>query len=323
MKKQFIMAAVAIMAVAGCAKTEVVNVDSGRAIGFSSFVGKPTKAVTVVESLSNDFYVFGNYGDGTSWTGQAFNNEINTTAYYWQSGQTYRFGAYADGSNGRIAGATFDAASQTLEFPGYTAGTKDLVAAVTDDIDADIYYTAGTQTATPVPLIFSHMLSQVKFTFTTDAAATYNMTITEVKINGAVVTADGKFTAAGAVWTGSTEGTYEYTLNPNNISSGVSASEVNLVIPQGGTDQLTVTFKAEISGEATGNAEFTANLGHSLSSLPANTWQPGYCYNYNAKVLLKDVIDNPEDKVQITFTPTVDGWQDAGSVDTVPSEVLP
>lgn len=320
MKKLLFTAAVAIMALASCAKTEVVKIDENRAIGFDSFVGKPTKDVSLVTALTTDFYVFGNYGTGTDWTGQAFNNEISSTTYYWKAGQTYRFGAYADGSNGKIAGATFDAANKRLRFQGYTADdSKDLVAAVTGDVDADTHYTQGNPSATPVSLTFSHMLSQVKLTFTTDAAATYNMTITDVKINGAVITADGTFSETGAEWTGGTQdGVYAYTLSPNTISNGVSASQVKLVIPQGSTNNLTVTFKATITGEDEGEAEFTANLGHDLASLAANTWEPGYCYNYNATVKLIDVIDNPDDKVQITFTPTVDTWKDAGNVDITP-----
>lgn len=322
MKKLLFTAVVVIMALASCAKTEVVKVDESRSIGFDSFVGKPTKDVSVVTTLSNDFYVFGNYGDGNTWTGQAFNNEISSTAYYWQADQIYRFGAYADGSNGRIAAAAFDAASQKLTFQSYTADdTKDLVAAVTENIVANDYYTQGSSSATPVPLTFSHMLSQVKLTFTTDAAATYKMTITDVKINGAVITADGTFTkTGGAEWTGGTnDGEYSYTLDPNVIASGISSSQVKFVIPQDGTDQLTVTFKATLSGEeATGEAEFSASLGHTLSSLASNTWEPGYCYNYNALVKLENVIANPEDKVQITFTPSVETWKETENVDIAP-----
>ena len=83
------------------------------------------------------------------------------------------------------------------------------------------------------------------------------------------------------------------------------------MIPQSGTDALTVTFTAEITGEADGTANFTATLGHAISDLTENTWTNGYRYNYIATVELDKVIENPEGLVKITFTPTVEEWKDA------------
>ena len=330
MKKQILTVAVAALALAGCSKSETVEVASNRAIGFNSFVNKNTRAVKTIDdasALGTNFYVFGRYGTAPDW-GIAFDNEISTATYYWQAGKTYHFGAYANGANGKIDNATFDAGTQTLTFPGYTPDdTKDLVAAVTGDITADTYINSKD----PVDLGFKHLLSQVKLTFTTDAAATYKMTITNVKIEGAVSTADGTYdgntnTATwDAISTGGNNGyTYEkFGTTGKVISSGVPADQVKFVIPQGNTNGLKVTFTATLKGtEATGTATFEATLGHSLST-GANIWNPQYCYNYTAKVPLEKVIDNPEGKVQITFNPTLENWKPFEDITTTPETTEP
>lgn len=318
MKKSLFVLGVAVAALASCMQNEVVDIPQNRAIGFNAFVNNQTKAVTEVETatIGTDFYVFGNYGTSDTWTGQSFNNEISTAVYYWQTGQTYRFGAYKDGG-AKNATVRFDATGQALTFPDYTPDdAKDLIAAVAGDFAADTYI----GNSNPVGLNFKHLLSQVKLTFKTDAAAVYNMTITSVKINGALSQSTATYTNGTVTWkpaaaagTGTTNNGYSYDALSNSgvISSGVISEQSKLVIPQSGTNSLTVTFTATISGEATGTAEFTADLGHSITSLDANTWTHGYRYNYIADVKLEDVIDNPDGKVKITFTPTVEDWEDA------------
>ena len=335
MKKQILTVAVAALALAGCSKSETVEVAGNRAIGFNSFVNKNTRAVTTIDgatALGSNFYVFGRYGTAPSpdWNGIAFDNEISTAVYYWQAGKTYRFGAYANGAKGakgKINDATFDAGTQTLTFPKYTPDdTKDLIAAVTGDIKESEY----SPTRKAVELNFKHLLSQVKLTFTTDAAATYKMTITDVKIEGAVSTANGKYNGT-ATWTAIPEsGNNGYTYEDFGttaeggkvISSGVPADQVKFVIPQESTDNLKVTFIATLKGtEAGGTATFEATLEHALST--ANTWMPQYCYNYTANVPLKKVIENPEGKVQITFNPSLEDWKPFEDITTTPGTTEP
>lgn len=353
MKRSLFWLGAAAMALASCTNSEVMEVAENRAIGFSSFVGKPTKAVTPVESItSKQFYVFGEYGNTTSgWSkvGQAFNNELGSAVYYWQPSQTYRFGAYADGTNGKIEtsgdGATvaFSAADKKLTFTNYTPNdSKDLVAAISADITTDGTVSSGTNPG-PVSLTFNHMLSQVKLTFTTEAADTYQLTITDVKINGAVSTATGTYIeGTGASWdTGSATAGYSYedfkTKDDGTIaiSKEAPASQVKLVIPQGSTNGLSVTFTATIKGEKPAGStiitkDFTATLGHSLKTTPNtgsgisaaladNTWTAGYCYNYTAKIDIDDIVDNASSLVPITFTPSVTDWIDAGNTDVTPN----
>jgi len=333
MKRGLFMLGVAVAALSGCSQSEILEVAEGRAIGFSSFVNNNTRAVNEVTTGNlSEYYVFGNYGSGgaSDWTGQAFNNELNTTLYYWQPGKIYRFGAYADGNGGKIAssGVNFDAATQKLTFTNYTPDdTKDLVAAVTGNETA---YTYIASSETKVPLNFKHLLSQVKLTFTSTAAATYKLTISDVRIAEAVSTCTGDYTASGVTW--NTDGTttkngyvYDFFRTEDRvISSGVSQYQSKLVIPQSGTEQLYVYFTATIKGEEPSESadltkKFKATLGHTAADGDSdnNKWQPSYCYNYIANVEIKDIVDNPDNLVEINFKVAgVEEWKpvEAGTV---------
>lgn len=333
MKRSLFMLGVAVAALSGCSQSEILEVAEGRAIGFSSFVNNNTRAVNeVTEGNLSQYYVFGNYGSGgaSDWSGQAFNNELNTTLYYWQPSMTYRFGAYADGNGGKIASSavSFDAANSKLTFTNYTPDdTKDLVAAVTRDETADTYIASP---ETKVPLNFKHLLSQVKLTFTSTAAATYKLTISDVIIDGAVSTCTGEYTTSGVTWNTNVspvKGGYVYDFfgtEGKEISSGVSQYQSKLVIPQSGTEQLYVYFTATIEGEKPSGStnltkKFKAALGHTAADGDSdnNKWQPSYCYNYIANVEIKDIVDNPDNLVEINFEVTgVEEWKpvEAGTV---------
>lgn len=331
MKRSLFMLGVAVAALSGCSQSEILEVAEGRAIGFSSFVNNNTRAVDEVTTGNlSEYYVFGNYGSGgaSDWTGQAFNNELNTTLYYWQPSMTYRFGAYADGNGGKIASSavSFDAENSKLTFTNYNPDdTKDLVAAVTGDKTADTYIASS---GTKVPLNFKHLLSQVKLTFTSTAAATYKLTISDVRIAEAVSTCTGEYTTTGVTW--DTDGTttkkgYVYDFfetEGKEISSEVSQYQSKLVIPQSGTELLYVYFTATIKGEKPSGSKistknFRAALGHTAADVDANAWEPSYCYNYIANVEIKDIVDNPDNLVEINFKVTgVEEWKpvEAGTV---------
>ena len=326
MKKSLFVLGVAVAALASCTQSEVLEVAENRAIGFDAFVNNQTKAVIPVTSInSSQFYVFGEYATTTdSWTteGSAFNNETGDATYYWEPNKTYRFGAYADGLAGKVGNASFDAATKTLSFPAYTPKDLDLVAAVSADIDSKDATQATN--ANKVALTFKHMLSQVKLTFTTDASSTYQLTISGVSISNAVSTADGTLVGdAGTPTWNNTSATAGYAYEEFNeggqlVSKNAPVDQVKLVIPQSNTDGITVTFTATVKAEGTGTTTFTANLGHTLTD--ANTWKPGYCYNYTANVELDKVLDNlGENNVPILFEPSVGGWQAEQDVPVTPT----
>lgn len=93
-----------------------------------------------------------------------------------------------------------------------------------------------------------------------------------------------------------------------------ASSKSKLVIPQDGTDQLKVTFTATIIGAGlnkTANFEAILAVDENIAGTSeANTWMPGYCYNYTATINGDDIDPNLENQ-KIEFTPTVNPWQDA------------
>lgn len=315
---------VAVAALASCTNEEVVSVPENAAINFTSFVNNTTKAVTEVgvsDLSGGQYYVFGNFGTNQNsstagdWTDQVFNNELSTVTYYWSVGNYYRFGAYADGVGGKLEGATFDAATQTLTFSNYTPNdAKDLIAALgTGDASADVPENA-------VPLDFDHMLSQVGFTFYTTDGTEYEIAITGLKVTGAIQTgATGTYTTTGASWTGGSDADYSY----DNIEDVYHVASITneepqqfkLVIPQSvpgtdASDKIQVSFTATITGDGinttdgANSEEFTIDL----TSPDTEGWKPGFRYNYTAMV--NGAIIAGLDPIEFTASVT-DDWQDA------------
>lgn len=314
MKKSLLVLGVAVAALASCTNEEVVSMPEGRAIGFNSFVNNNTKAVTEVTSLSSDqFYVFGRFSsDGSQWSSETlFKNELASKNYYWVQGNQYRFGAYADGEGGKLTDVSFEPSTQTLTFSNYTPDdAKDLLAATgTANASSNI-------PSDPVSLNFSHMLSQVAFTFNTEDGNEYVIAISDISIQKAIKTATGTYTNASGTpaiaWDGNAETAAAYTY-PDivDIADGQDHKESKLVIPQelpsDDASKIQVVFTASITGGGlTSVAPRTFTLD--LTSPDTEGWKPGYRYNYTATVNGENIQDALK---PITFTTTVTGWEDA------------
>lgn len=332
MKTNLFLLGMAVAAFSSCTNEEVTDVAQNRAIKFNQFVENNTREVQEVESLSS-FYVFGKFGEiSNSYTTQIFNNESQDTPYYWVANKFYIFGAYADGNNGKIEDVTFDSAKKQLVFTNYSPDdTKDLVAAISDEVESGDNSTTNDN---KVSLTFHHMLSQVKFTFNTTDGKEYQIKISNLKIN-AVKTSTGNITLKESNnvtinWenTSATKGDYDYPFISDVANENKTASsESKLVIPQNGTDQLNVIFTATVTGGGLDNktANFTANLSVAENiaggSSNANTWIPGYRYNYTAEINAKMISEggeNPETLYPITFNATVNNWETAENQNTTP-----
>lgn len=328
MKKSLVICGVAALALASCTQNEVLNVNESRAIGFDAFVNNNTRAVTEVKALT-DYYVFGNFGT-SDFSGVAYNNESKNQTYYWaETGNKYRFGAYANGDAGKLTTTTqvsfapATGTNGTLTFTGYTPDGKDLVAAVAEEYEVE-----GTENAdTKVSLSFKHLLSQVKFTFKTTDADTYTIAISELKINGAVSKATGTYDGAVNWDTSANTQTSGYSYDDiadiADAAANYQGSSVETVIPQGNTNTLNVTFKATVSGGGmeTKEATFTANLDYEATNIESgevgtdNTWTAGYIYNYIATINA-DQIDPTIENKKINFeVQAIENWIPANDTD--------
>lgn len=326
MKKQVLMMAALALALGGCSKTETTDVAQGRAIGFDTFVGKSTKAVTEVDNNSlTKFYVFGSYGSTGSWTPVFTNVGVSggtvgtggtewtpEQTAYWQPSTTYHFGAYSNGNNS-LDGASFNAESQTLTFTDYAVGDNDLIAAIPEDKTTD----ATVTDEGAVELTFSHLLSQVKFTFKNEDSYDYTMEISNIKIENAVKVATGTLVKGSTViWEGTANEEYDFgTLSDIAQAEGEGTHSTDLLVIPQSNETLVVSFTATFSDKtgqlAQGN--FTASLayGGNEAGTTANTWTPGFKYNYVATINGSTINEDLEQQV-IKFTvESVTPWDDA------------
>lgn len=331
MKKSIYLLGMAVAALSSCSQSDVVEMPESRAIGFSSFVNNNVRDVQEEASgtLSGAFYVFTRYGGNNenNFTSTAHNNEPSTAIHYWTASQDYRFGAYKNGTT-KLANAEFTpaASASVLKFPGYTPDDQnDLIAAF-----GEATTSADVTGQGKVGLDFKHLLSQVKFTFTTDATAVYNLTISEVKITNAISKSTCTYTAGTPtiVWDGTgVEGVesngyiYEDFTSGKAISIENPASQSKLVIPQSGTDAIKVTFKAKVDGAGITMAEAKDFEGYLAYEDGDDTWNPGFRYNYSVKINVKDIVDSTSGLVIIEFTPTVDPWEDEQNTNVTPNKV--
>ena len=308
----FLLGAAAIAALSSCSQSEVMEVAENRAIGFNTFVDNNTRAVKDITTASlSKFYVFGDYDDGAS---VAFNNtEVGGASggtytpvnpAYWQTSKTYEFGAYSNGkgSNGKGDQLTASFSNGALTISDYSVdNTKDLIAATASDVAAPA---AGEEKN--VQLTFKHLLSKVKFTFSTSAVPeAFRMEVSNLKFSGIKTAATCVFSnnAITTDWTG-TDGEYSIaTLGDYAVTKGSASTEDILVIPQANTDieaSFTVTIYDQATDEQIATNDFTA-------SLACTEWVEGNVYNYTAEINPDDVDDQMK---EIKFTVTkVEEWQ--------------
>ncbi len=331
MKTNLFLLGMAVAAFSSCTNEEVTDVAQNRAIQFDTFVNNNTRAVTEVgsgigQTQLTSYYLFGKYGDGAeNYSDPVFANEPSSAIAYWTANKYYAFGAYADGNGNRIDNANFEANTGKLTFPNYTPDDKkDLVAAIARaETDADV------TNENAVSLQFVHMLSQVKFTFKTEVADSYTITISGLKFN-AVKIADGSYTktteSTGTIeWTRNSVGDYTYKEMSDiaDKNKNYTDSDVKLVIPQDNTNNISVTFTATLSGpgiDSDVEKVFTADLGYevgSISGTETNIWTPGYRYNYTATINADNIKD---DLKEIKFETEVTPWKDANDTTVTPSE---
>ena len=262
--------AVAALALGGCTKNETVDVADSNVIGFSAFVGNPTKAtVTQVTAFFNNEKVYASNG---VW---AYDNLKQWVA------ADYEFAAYSNGGSasavdGKIAiGVTFDGTDLVIsDYKVDYEDQRDLVTAVsTSDINA---------TNSPVEFTFDHALAMIKFTLV-NGVGKNDIAISGFKIKSVGNTATVTTTTSGATWgaTSTVEDLSGADFTSTQATPGVSDEFV--VIPQEGTD-LVVEFTAKITPD--GGAAITKALTATIANYE---WEPSFRYNYTATITGTDL----------------------------------
>lgn len=317
MKKLFIMGLAAMgLALTACNSDETVEMAKGKAIGFSSFVDKSTRATDVTLDNLNSMEVYGwrsnNQGDK-----QIFNAQQVTVAKngegtysplkYWEANYTYNFEAIAPKSG--VNGVQFAAAK--------AGGTITFA----NDAQTDLIYAKATETTMPanitaapdkVNFTFQHQLARVKFTFknTFRADAVAKISVKNVKITNAYKNGTITPAATDAKWT-ATNNDFEVsfansaTKAPTNLvaSTGVGETDHMYLIPTDKEESYEVTFTVTLDQNGV-----TTDYNHTVTI--KTTQLIGKSYNYVAEIGASNI--NPDSQLYpIEFKATVDPWVDA------------
>ena len=185
MKRFFILASAAIVALASCAKTEVVSNNEPQEIAFKQLAGPMTKA----EALKTDMGVFAYTADGSKYFGpvQFINKDGvwkgNPSQYYpLQTALDFACYSPCDGFNNW----SYDNTNQTLTSPVF-ADVK-----AVDVLYGEKIYADCSKKSSPVSVLFKHALAQVsvKVSSNVPAAITVNSVTLKGLCTGGKVTVD-------------------------------------------------------------------------------------------------------------------------------------
>lgn len=306
------------MAFASCTQSEVLDVNENRAIGFDAFSGKATRAVSDIIGGGGDastftkFFVYGSYknGDGSEYTSVYSNDEVvynsgwsATETQYWVAGKNYKFAAYSDGNAAlpKEITATFADATGKLKIEGYQVSDKDLILA--EEATGN-----GTDKGN-VSLSFSHLLSKVKFTFSTTFNADLTVTVTNLTFSP-----ENKGTWDNSDWSVTSGNTAAKTISSYVAkSSDPVASEEFYVLPQDNAS-LKASFTVTVTDPG-GAKLFEKNFtgislasGNDANTSTNNEWVKGYAYNYTA-VIKPENMDGGTTSDPIVFSPSVGAWE--------------
>ena len=344
------LAAMAVaVSMASCSLDEVMEQPAQQAIGFSSFVGKPTKSATEIikpdvtgttgQTPLTDFWVFGRYGakDGSSYDNVVFTNEkvtVTSSSFtnvgpataannkYWVANKDYMFAAYSDGNKQITDDVSFDDGGH-ITITNYEVGDNDLILATPDKVSTQT--TISTQ-PNAVALTFNHLLSQVAFEFKNGFTNGYKVKITDLKFS-ANSKATYSYQTSDYGWSTPEQGTNDeesYTINEDNAfdNSTAQTSAYNFIIPQS-NENITASFKVIVYdtdgmtqiAEKTYNNDNAVPLATGSTTTPSgnNTWIAGYKYKYTATID-GNVLDDVMFPIQFTVS-SVEGWEDGDTPD--------
>lgn len=308
MKKVLLIGLAATAMLASCSNDETVEMAQPKAIGFTSFVDKSTRAVDTNLDNLGVISVYGWRGDTQIFNAQdvtVTNNGNGTYSpiRYWESGYVYAFEAIKpkSGENGVV----------------FTAKKEGGTINFTNNAETDLLY-AGIETKTTaenlnetpgnVNFTFKHLLSRVKFTFKNSFPenAVAKITVKDVNITDAYEKGVITPAATNNQWT-ATDKTLKVIFNSNNVkdlvaSTGSAATDHMYLIPSS-LASYTVEFTVTLDQNgATTDYEHSATITTSM--------EKGKSYNFVAQITESNISNNT--LFPINFTATVEDWADFG-----------
>lgn len=286
MKRFFILASAAIVALASCAKTEVVYNDAPEEIAFKTVTGVMTKANLTLDA-NTTMGVFANKTVGG--TVEFANAEFVSNETLWH-GNPVRYWPLG---NAELTFAFYSPFIETSPVYDYTDGTLDI------SVDNSVFgsqtnwlYGATRETGSknsPVASgkpIMKHLLAKITLKLT--GAVTINsatLTGTEQKETATITYSD----PATVEWTDTGAPVDMVVISSEKALSNTATTVVCYVIPSAQTS-LVLNYSIGTSSPL----DYTLNL----STLP--NWEAGKNYIYNINV----------EPGEITFVPNVEAWTD-------------
>ena len=288
MKRFFICAAAAIVALASCSKTQVVYNDAPEEIGFKAVAGAVTKAEQS-GTLTGTMGVFA-FVNGTA--DQVYFENVSFCGQYWPLQSSLNFVVYAPHGT-----ATYT--TNTLTVTGVDNTGKTTIATQTDYLYGAEYYdgvgavtTGYNRESGQIATSLNHALSKVTLSFTGSNVTVNSVSLVDPTLKGKYVV-DYSAATPVAVWTATPE-TDDLTLTEftDKVLNATPAPVSIMVVP---ADDSDIVVKYTIKGT---DDILTANI-------PLNgTWAPGTHYTYNINIA----------PGAIEFSaPTVNGWTDGGT----------
>ena len=342
MKTKLWMLGMAVAALTSCTQSEVVEMPESRVIKFESHVDKSARAVSELSASTLErFYVFGYHTPytvsnesyifdfsttkETIWENVPVNEPTTGTSWspttdgYWSAGHMYNFAAYSNGNSQINSGVSYNPQTDQVEFTGYSVIDASTTSSTQPDLIAAISSSrTGESGATPVDLIFRHMLTKVSLNLINtssnstlhfddfrinnihkEGTCNYNFnvnhTITWTPTDVASEFSYGSAVVPARTGQVNTHVTIDFYMIPQTIAEG---TYLKFTLTEKVNDQPVVStaYKALITGASTGdNPNVAENSARSISQ-----WEPGYHYNY--------IITHGQEFQKITFTPTINDW---------------
>ena len=286
MKRFFILASAAIVALASCAKTEVVYNDGPQEVAFKQITGAMTKEPTALTSGS--LGVIAHYGANLYFDNTAFNWDATASVFkanpakYWPFEGTLDFTVYAPYGTASYAG-------NTLEIEGVTA-------------QEELYYGSeryvGTAKKEKVPVVLKH--TSAKIVVNVMGAELY--TVKNVVVGNANKTGDVfvKYVDPLTVTTGGDIVKNNFELVPATETNGVALTaaatplDACYVLP-GDQTYIDLTFVQSAATPIT----YTKRIALT------GAWVANTIYTYNITITADEIL----------FTASVKEWETADAVD--------
>ena len=247
--KKMLFALVAMVAMVGCSKDELLEVDREQIAFGDVFVDNATRADYSSGNTVESFKVYGTISvPSLNTTAQIFNGstverdgKANGVAWdcdniqYWMPNATYNFAAIVDGE---AATTALPATINHVVADG--TANKDLLYATASVSTNPNAAPTGVNNNGVVAFNFSHLLSKIQFKITNATNQTYQ--VTSIAVTG--VAEDGAYTVSTGEWAKVGTDTTNLTFGTATVAGGatVAANATRQILPVEQTLAVTITY---------------------------------------------------------------------------------